>query len=89
MDAAEVLVVVYDGVQFLDAAGPVEVFDGATRALGGGGYRVRLASAGGRDVLTSSGVRLGVHADLSHEPAWTPCWSRAAGATPARPRTAS
>jgi transcriptional regulator GlxA family with amidase domain len=68
MDTAEVLVVVYDGVQFLDAAGPVEVFDGATRALGGGGYRVRLASAGGRDVLTSSGVRLGVHADVSQEP---------------------
>ena len=65
MDAAEVLVVVYDGVQFLDAAGPVEVFDGAARALGGGGYRVRLASAGGRDVVTSSGVRLGVHADLA------------------------
>jgi len=65
MEAAEVLVVVYDGVQFLDVAGPVEVFDGAARALGGGGYRVRLASAGGRDVLTSSGVRLGVHADLA------------------------
>jgi transcriptional regulator GlxA family with amidase domain len=68
MEAAEVLVVVYDGVQFLDAAGPVEVFDGAARALGGGGYRVRLASPGGRDVLTSSGVRLGVHADLGEVP---------------------
>jgi transcriptional regulator GlxA family with amidase domain len=67
MEAAEVLVVVYDGVQLLDAAGPVEVFDGAARALGGG-YRVRLASAGGRDVLTSSGVRLSVHADLGEVP---------------------
>jgi transcriptional regulator GlxA family with amidase domain len=47
MDAAEVLVVVYDGVQLLDAAGPVEVFDGAARALGGGGYR-RLAAGARR-----------------------------------------
>jgi transcriptional regulator GlxA family with amidase domain len=69
MDAAQVLVVVYDGVQLLDAAGPVEVFDGAARALGGGGYRVRLASPGGRDVRTTSGVRLGVHADLGAVPA--------------------
>jgi transcriptional regulator GlxA family with amidase domain len=69
MDAAQVLVVVYDGVQLLDAAGPVEVFDGAARALGGGGYRVRLASPGGQDVLTTSGVRLGVHADLAAVPA--------------------
>jgi transcriptional regulator GlxA family with amidase domain len=64
MDAAEVLVVVYDGVQLLDAAGPLEVFDGAGRALRADGYRVRLASVGGRDVVTASGVRLGVHADL-------------------------
>jgi transcriptional regulator GlxA family with amidase domain len=59
----EVLVVVYDGVQILDAAGPLEVFDGAARALAGS-YRVRLASVGGRGVETSSGARLGVAADL-------------------------
>jgi transcriptional regulator GlxA family with amidase domain len=59
----EVLVVVYDGVQILDAAGPLEVFDGAARALADS-YRVRLASLGGRDVVASSGARLGVSADL-------------------------
>ncbi len=39
MGAVEVAVVVYDGVQLLDVAGPVEVFDGARRALGGS-YRL-------------------------------------------------
>jgi transcriptional regulator GlxA family with amidase domain len=63
MNGAEVLVVVYDGVQLLDVAGPLEAFDGATRAMPGS-YRVRLASLGGRDVVTSSGVRLGVATDL-------------------------
>jgi len=63
----DVLVVVYDGVQLLDVAGPMEVFDGAS-IRGGGGYRVRLASVGGRDVVSSSGVRLGVHADLEVAP---------------------
>jgi transcriptional regulator GlxA family with amidase domain len=61
---AEVLVVVYDGVQLLDVAGPLEAFDGASRAVPDL-YRVRLASLGGRDVVTSSGVRLGVEADLA------------------------
>ncbi|TDE28599.1 helix-turn-helix domain-containing protein [Nonomuraea mesophila] len=60
---AEVLVVVGDGVRSLDVAGPMDVFEGATR-LTARGYRVRLASAGGADVRTSSGVRLGVDADL-------------------------
>ncbi|WP_248961689.1 GlxA family transcriptional regulator [Sphaerisporangium perillae] len=64
MNGAEVLVVVYDGVQLLDVAGPLEAFDGATRASAGA-YRVRLASLGGRDVVTSSGVRLGVDTDLA------------------------
>lgn len=59
----DVVVVVYDGVEMLDVAGVVDVFDGAARA--GGGHRVRLASSGGRDVVTSSGVRLGVAAELA------------------------
>ncbi|MFB4317775.1 GlxA family transcriptional regulator [Actinomadura sp. 21ATH] len=58
------LVVVYDGVQLLDVTGPVEAFDGAARAVPGS-YLVRLASLGGRDVVTSSGVRLGVETDLA------------------------
>ncbi|QUH04820.1 GlxA family transcriptional regulator [Saccharopolyspora erythraea] len=60
----DVAVVVYDGVQLLDVAGPVEVFDGATRATGGG-YRVRVLSPGGRTVRAASGVRLGADADLA------------------------
>ncbi len=64
MNGAEVLVVVYDGVQLLDVAGPLEAFDGASRAMPGS-YQVRLASLGGRDVVTSSGVRLGVETDLA------------------------
>ncbi|SDZ43548.1 Transcriptional regulator GlxA family, contains an amidase domain and an AraC-type DNA-binding HTH domain [Saccharopolyspora shandongensis] len=63
MDRHEVVIAVYDGVQLLDAAGPLEVFDGASRLLAGR-YRVRLASLGGRDVVTSSRVRLGVEIAL-------------------------
>ncbi|TDD43350.1 GlxA family transcriptional regulator [Saccharopolyspora elongata] len=63
MDRHEVVIAVYDGVQLLDAAGPLEVFDGASRLLDGR-YRVRLASLGGRDVVTSSRVRLGVEVAL-------------------------
>jgi transcriptional regulator GlxA family with amidase domain len=59
----EVVIAVYDGVQLLDAAGPLEVFDSASQALDGG-YRVRLASLGGRDIVTSSKVRLGVEIAL-------------------------
>jgi transcriptional regulator GlxA family with amidase domain len=46
-------------------AGPVEVFDAGSRARGGTAYRVRLAAAGGHDVTTSSGVRIGVDLDLA------------------------
>lgn len=55
----------YNGVQLLDVAGPVEVFDAGSRARSGAAYRVRLASLGGRDVTTSSGVRVGVELDLA------------------------
>ena len=58
------MVVVYDDVQLLDVAGPVEVFDAATRILGGA-YRVRLASVGGGPVRSSSGVRLSADLDLA------------------------
>lgn len=57
----DVLIVVYDGIQILDAAGPLEVLHGA-------GYHVRLASPDGKDVTTASGVRLGVHCALDVEP---------------------
>ncbi|MBB4934466.1 transcriptional regulator GlxA family with amidase domain [Lipingzhangella halophila] len=60
----DVVIVVYDSLQLLDLAGPVEVLDAATR-LAGGGYRVTTASLGGREVSASSGVRLSGHCDLA------------------------
>ncbi|PRX97834.1 GlxA family transcriptional regulator [Allonocardiopsis opalescens] len=59
----DVVIVVYDGMQLLDLAGPVEVLDGATNMTGG--YRVRIVSLGGREVTSSSGVRVGVDGDLA------------------------
>ncbi|MFC3997540.1 GlxA family transcriptional regulator [Nocardiopsis sediminis] len=60
----EVVIVVYDGVQLLDMAGPVDVFDAAGQ-LTGGGYRLRIASLGGGDITTTSRVRVGVDTDLA------------------------
>ncbi|MCX2971755.1 MULTISPECIES: GlxA family transcriptional regulator [Streptomyces] len=55
----DVLVVVFDGVQSLDLAGPVEVFTGAGYASGRpGAYRVRTASPDGEPVRCSSGLTL-------------------------------
>jgi transcriptional regulator GlxA family with amidase domain len=57
-----VVIVIYPGMQSLDALGPLEVFAGASRVAGGsrrGGYTVRLVSSDGRPVRTSSGVVLG------------------------------
>jgi transcriptional regulator GlxA family with amidase domain len=67
MAEREVVIVVYDGVQLLDVAGPLEVFDGARRARAGA-YRTTIASVGGQDVTTSTGARLGVGADLADLP---------------------
>ncbi|KAA5832926.1 GlxA family transcriptional regulator [Saccharopolyspora hirsuta] len=63
MSRHRVVIAVYDGVQLLDVAGPLEVFDGADHLLGGG-YDVRLASLSGHDAVTSSRVRLGVDVAL-------------------------
>jgi transcriptional regulator GlxA family with amidase domain len=58
----QVVIVVFPGVQSLDAVGPFEVFAGATRAaraLGrAGGYRVALASTDGHTVRAESGMGL-------------------------------
>jgi transcriptional regulator GlxA family with amidase domain len=58
-----VVIVVFDGVQPLDAVGPHEVFAGAGRAAvsvgRAGGYRVTLASGGGGTVQAESGLQLG------------------------------
>jgi transcriptional regulator GlxA family with amidase domain len=61
-----VVIVVFDGVQPLDAVGPHEVFAGAGRAATSvgraGGYHVTLASSGGGIVRAESGLQLGTAA---------------------------
>jgi transcriptional regulator GlxA family with amidase domain len=54
-----VVLFAYEGCQVLDITGPAEVFSVAT-AMDDGAYRTVIASVDGRDVVTSSGVRLGV-----------------------------
>ncbi|MEV4434888.1 GlxA family transcriptional regulator [Streptomyces sp. NPDC049555] len=63
-ETRDVLIVVYDGVQLLNVAGPLDVFDRAEYEAEPG-YRVRLASVGGRPVTTTARTRLGVSADLA------------------------
>ena len=52
------VIVVFDGVKLLDAAGPAEVFAEANRF--GAAYRLKIASVDGRDVTTSIGTRFAV-----------------------------
>jgi transcriptional regulator GlxA family with amidase domain len=49
-----VVIVVFDGVKLLDAAGPAEVFAEADRF--GADYQIKIASVDGRDVTTSIGT---------------------------------
>src|SRR5580704_16286638 len=62
MQLRDVAILVFPGVQTLDAVGPYEVFAGATRVAGAlgvrGGYRVVLASTDGEPVRAESGVGL-------------------------------
>jgi len=61
-----VVIVGFEGLQSLDAAGPLEVFHSATRVAEGlgvpGGYEVSIVSSGGATVRTESG--LGLMADV-------------------------
>jgi transcriptional regulator GlxA family with amidase domain len=63
MKERRVVIVVFDGVQPLDAVGPHEVFAGAGLAAASvgraGGYLVTLASTAGGTVRAESGLRLG------------------------------
>ncbi len=52
------VIVVFDDVKVLDAAGPAEVFAEANRF--GAAYRLKIASVDGRDVTTSIGTRFAV-----------------------------
>ncbi|HYZ57711.1 MAG TPA: GlxA family transcriptional regulator [Streptosporangiaceae bacterium] len=53
-------VLVFDGVKLLDVAGPSEVFSEANRF--GADYELVLCSADGRDVTSSTGMRIAVDA---------------------------
>ena len=59
----KVAVIAFQGVRFLDVVGPLEVFTVANEQ--GDHYAARVATLGGRDVVTTTGNRLG--ADLSLE----------------------
>lgn len=56
-------ILVFDGVKLLDVAGPSEVFTEANRF--GADYEVTLYSADGREVASSTGMRIGVDADAA------------------------
>jgi transcriptional regulator GlxA family with amidase domain len=60
-----VVVVALDGLQLLDLAGPAEVLRTANYCSNGPRYRTLVATPGGDDVRTDSGVRVG--SDLSLE----------------------
>jgi transcriptional regulator GlxA family with amidase domain len=53
-----VVVMLYDGIQALDATGPMDAFASANAF--GGAYELTTTSITGRDVVASSGIRLGV-----------------------------
>ncbi|MCV7074634.1 GlxA family transcriptional regulator [Mycobacterium szulgai] len=61
--ARVVVIVVFDGVKLLDAAGPAEVFAEANRF--GASYVLEIASVDGRDVITSIGTRFAVTRSIS------------------------
>lgn len=54
----DIVIVVFDGMKLLDAAGPAEVFAEANRF--GADYRLRIASVDGADVTTSIGTTFAV-----------------------------
>jgi transcriptional regulator GlxA family with amidase domain len=62
MDPRRIVVVAFDGVRFLDVVGPLEVFTVANEQ--GDHYVARVATERGRDVLTTTGNRLGADVAL-------------------------
>ncbi len=63
----QVVLVGFDGMQLLNLVGPAEMLDAATQVLGDGrGYRVVIASADGKPVRGSAGLRLAADRSLGH-----------------------
>ena len=63
----DVVVLLYDGIQMLDATGPTDAFASANAS--GAHYRITNASLTGADVVASSGSRLGVDGAVDALPA--------------------
>ena len=63
-ESRTVVAVVYDDLQLLDFAGPIEVLEAANRILGRPEYRRIIVSPDGKRVRSSSGVDIGVDAAL-------------------------
>ena len=66
-DPHHVVALLYDGIQMLDVTGPLDAFASAN-ALGAN-YRITNASLTGRDVIASSGTRLGADSAVDALPA--------------------
>jgi transcriptional regulator GlxA family with amidase domain len=64
MRTRTVVLLAYEGCQVLDVTGPAEVFSVASAMAGDDAYRLVIASFDGREVTTSSTVRIGVDAAL-------------------------
>ena len=62
----DVVVLLYDGVQMLDVAGPIDAFASANAV--GAKYRITHASLTGDDVVASSGARHGADASVAELP---------------------
>ncbi|MEV6983652.1 GlxA family transcriptional regulator [Sphaerisporangium sp. NPDC051017] len=68
MRTHSILVILFDGVQPLDVAGPLDVFSAAARFTGSAStppYVVRTASLGGETVRSAGGLRLAPDLDLA------------------------
>lgn len=62
----KVVMVGFEGVQILDLAGPADVFDAASRVVGGpDGYALTVATPAGKGVRTSCGVRVDADLDVA------------------------
>jgi transcriptional regulator GlxA family with amidase domain len=64
MSDRQVVIVAYPDVQLLDVAGPLEVFDLATR-FRPSCYRVEVVTADGRPFVTTSGLSITPHRSIS------------------------
>jgi transcriptional regulator GlxA family with amidase domain len=64
MQTRTVVALAWEGCQVLDVTGPAEVFSVAAAMTDGRAYKVRIASLDGGDVVSSSGVRIGVEAPI-------------------------